>query len=100
MNGYWDRWGVWNVEDKQPVIDPDFLEAVEEKVARSTDVGGWQHGPVFIVEQAQDEQVDTPSWLTGLDEYPKPPGADALIKEIAADSAALHAKLERLKRLY
>lgn len=91
---------MWNVENKLRKPDPVFWGQVEEKVARSADVGGWQHGPIYIIEQAQDEQIDTPAWLTGLDLYEKPPGAEELIGEIGDDAARLFVKIERLRKMY
>jgi hypothetical protein len=100
MKPYRDQYGVLNVEDKPRRPDPRFWQAVKDKVARSAGVGGWRHGPVFICEQAQDEQIDTPAWLRGLNEFPKPPGADALIADIGDDAEALFKKIEKLRGLY
>lgn len=97
---YRDRYGVWNVEDKPRPRNERFDREVEAKVARSSGVDGWRHGPVFICEQAADEQIDTPAWLRGLDLFDKPPGAERLIAEIHADSAGVFEKIERLWRLY
>jgi len=100
MNGYRDQYGVWNVVDKPAPRFDRFDAEVEAKVARSAGVNGWAKGPVYIIEQAQDEQIDTPAWLTGLLEYPKPAGLDARLEEIHRDAADLWAKIEALKELY
>lgn len=97
---YRDRYGVLNIEDKVPPRNARFDAEVEAKVARSVGVGGWAKGPGYIIEQAQDEQIDTPAWLTGLLEYPKPAGLDARLEEIHRDAADLWAKIEALKELY
>ena len=102
-NGWWDEYGVWNVVGKHVTRDSwpaDFRALVDAKVARSTGVDGWKHGPVFITEQAQDEQVDTPAWLTGLTLFPFPEGAEELVAEIGLDAAKLFAKIARLKGMY
>ena len=95
-----DKYGVWIVEDKPAPRNLRFDREVELKVARSAGVGGWAKGPVFIIEQAQDEQIDTPAWLTGLDQYEKPPGAADLIAEIGEDAAGIFEKIERLRCMY
>lgn len=97
---YRDKYGVLNIEDKVPPRNERFDAEVEAKVARSVGVGGWAKGPVFICEQANDETIDIPSWLTGLDQYAKPAGAERLIAEIGIDAARLFEKIERLKGLY
>lgn len=100
---YVDQYGVLNVEGKPASADSlpaGFRAEVEAKVARSSGVGGWAKGPGFILNEAQDEAVDLPSWLRGLDEFPKPEGAAELIGEIGMDAAAIFQKLERLKGLY
>lgn len=97
---YRDQYGVLNIEDKVPPRNARFDAEVEAKVARSEGVGGWAKGPGFILDEAQDEAIDLPSWLRGLDEFPKPAGADELIGEIGMDAAAIFRKLERLKGLY
>lgn len=100
---YRDQYGVWNVEGKPATresLPAGFRAAVEAKVARSADVGGWAKGPLFILAEAQDEAIDLPSWLRGLDEFEKPEGAEALIGEIGMDAAAIFRKVELLKELY
>jgi hypothetical protein len=95
-----DRYGVLHLEDKTKPRNERFDREVEEKVARSAGVGGWAKGPVFIIEQAAEEPVDVPSWLTGLGEFPKPPGLDARLEEIHQDAADLWKKIEALKGMY
>lgn len=91
---------MWNVENKLRKPDPVFWGQVEEKVARSADVGGWSKGPVSIASEQADEAIDIPAWGRGYDLYPKPAGADELIREIGEDSEALFRKILRLKELY
>ena len=95
-----DKYGVWIVEDKPAPRNLRFDREVELKVARSAGVGGWAKGPLFIIEQAAEEPVDVPAWLTGLGEFPKPPGLDARLEEIHRDAADLWQKIENLKALY
>lgn len=95
-----DKYGVWIVEDKPAPRNLRFDREVELKVARSAGVGGWAKGPVFIIEQAQDEQIDTPAWLTGLDQYPKPAGVDDRVARIHRLAADLFEEIEALKGLY
>lgn len=97
---YRDQYGVLNIEDKVPPRNDRFDAEVEAKVARSVGVGGWAKGPGYIIEQAAEEPVDVPSWLTGLLEYPKPAGLDARLEEIHRDAADLWVKIEALKELY
>jgi len=97
---YKDRYGVWNVEDKPRPVNELFWDEVDSKIAASSGVDGWRHGPVFICEQAIDECIDVPAWLTGLDGFDKPAGADSLVAEIGEDAEALFVKIERLKGLY
>lgn len=97
---YKDAYGVWNIEDKPRPVNERFWDEVDSKVAASSGVDGWRHGPVFIVEQANDECIDIPSWLTGLEGFDKPVGADRLIAEIGEDAEVLFGKIERLKALY
>ena len=77
-----------------------FDRDVEEKVARSKNVNGWARGPVFICEQAAEEPVDVPAWLTGLDLYPKPAGVDEHVARIHRKAAELWAEVEALKERY
>lgn len=100
MKGYRDRYGVWNVEDKPKPRDEEFWAAVAAKIAASEGVNGWRHGPQFITDQANDETIDIPAWLTGLDLYPLPPGAKELRAEIGEDAAELFRKIEKLKGMY
>ena len=103
MKPYRDQFGVWNVEGKPVTRDSlpaAFRAEVEAKVNRSTGVGGWSKGPAFILDEAQDEAIDLPAWLRGLDLFDMPDGAADLIGEIGLDAAAIYRKLERLKGLY
>jgi hypothetical protein len=97
---YRDRFGVWTVEDKPVPRNARFDAEVDAKVARSTGVGGWAKGPVFIIEQAAEEPVDVPAWLTGLDQYDKPAGVDARLERIHRKAADLFDEIEALKDLY
>lgn len=96
---YRDQYGTLNVVDK-PRQPGRFELEVDEKVARSEGVGGWQHGPVFICDQANEETVDIPAWLRGLDEFPKPAGAQERIARIHRKAAELFDEIEELKGLY
>lgn len=100
MRPYRDRFGVWNVEGKPKPRNEEFWAAVEAKVKASAGVDGWRNGPLFITDNAADEQIDTPAWLTGLDLYPFPPGAKELRAEIGEDAADLFEKIQRLKGMY
>lgn len=95
-----DRYGVLHLEDKTKPRNERFDREVEEKVARSAGVGGWAKGPVFIIEQAAEEPVDVPAWLTGLLEYSQPPGLGERLEEIHRDAADLWQKIENLKGMY
>lgn len=97
---YVDQYGVWNIEDKPARRNERFDAEVEAKVARSAGVGGWAKGPGFIIEQAAEEPVDVPAWLTGLSEYPQPPGLHARLDEIHRKAAELWQDIEDLKGLY
>lgn len=97
---YRDQYGVWNIEDKPaPRIDR-FDAEVKAKVAGSAGVGGWVKGPAFIIEQAAEEPVDVPAWLTGLLQHPQPPGLDARLERIHRKAADLWQDIEDLKGLY
>lgn len=84
-----------------------FAEAVERKVEQVTvdiatgrAVDGWAKGPLFICDQAGDEPIDVAGWLRGLDEFPKPPGAEDLIATIVGDAALLYDAIDRLRQMY
>lgn len=99
-DGWRDRYGVWNVVDRPKPRNHVFEAEVEKKVSRSVDVDGWKHGPFFIIDQANEETVDIPAWLRGLDRHPKPPGVDELVAEIGEEAADLFDKIRKLRRMY
>lgn len=76
------------------------VEAVGKAVAAGEHVDGWAQGPSGICAQAQDECVDVPGWLRGLDRFPMTGEQQQLIDVITAYAELLFHAIGRLAETY
>lgn len=75
-----------------------YADEVDAQVARNEGRGGWDRGPLAIIAEAAEEQVDTAAWLRGLDQYPMTACQRDRIERIVNDSRLIWEELGELRR--